>query len=271
MGKEKEESICFKNIRINKGKFINSRLKEINDAMLIDSWLESPDFLLRNDESTYGIEHFVVDQVYLQDFKRSSGRIVDGQLWDTYSENHEDLLSDRFNADKALNSIQEVTQLALDVTTKFDYGVYIQQLTRIYNKHVEKIPRYLERLENYENVKLYFLIELNSLVIPQGQGTIKCFGLREDGANVLIKGNRIIMTYDMLDLFKGQIGVLEGIIIQQYSLLDMKRNMTDEVYIDLTSIEAMKRSLEKQRIDVYRNYCICAPKCKISLNLEDRE
>lgn len=61
MGKEKEESICFENIRINKGKYINSRLKEINDATLVDSWLESPDFLLRNDESTYGIEHFVVD------------------------------------------------------------------------------------------------------------------------------------------------------------------------------------------------------------------
>lgn len=271
MGKEKEESICFRNIRIKKGKYINSCLKEINDATPVDGWLESPDFLLRNDKSTYGIEHFVVDQVYLKDFKRSSGRIVDGQLWDTYSENHEDLISDRFDTDKAINSIQEVTQLALDITTKFDYGVYIQQLTRIFNKHVKKIPRYLERLEKYENVKLYFLIELNSLVIPQGQGTIKCFGQRKDGANVLIKGNRIILTNEMLDLFKEQIGVLEGIIIQQYSLLDMKRGMTDEVYIDLTSTEAMRRSLEKQRIDVYRNYCICAPKCKISLNLEDRE
>ena len=271
MGKEKEESVCFKNIRIKKGKYINSCLRKINDATPVESWLESPDFLLRNDESTYGIEHFVVDQVYLQDFKRSSSRIVDGQLWDTYSENHEDLISDRFDADKALNSIQEVTQLALDITTKFDYGVYIQQFSRIYNKHVEKIPRYLEHIEKYENAKLYFLIELNCLVIPQGQGTIKCFGLREDGANVLIKGNRIVMTNDMLDLFKEQIGVLEGIIIQQYSLLDMKRDMKDEVYIDLTSAEAMRRSLEKQRIDIYKNYYICAPKCKLNLKLEDRE
>ena len=51
----------------------------------------------------------------------------------------------------------------------------------------------------------------------------------------------------------------------------MKRDMKDEVYIDLTSTEAMRRSLEKQRIDVYRNYYICALKCKLNLSLEERE
>ena len=268
MGKEKEENICFDNLKKKRGKYINAQLKRINNAIKVEGWMESPDFLLSDSESTYGIEHFAVDQVYLHDFKRSSGRIVDSQLWKTFNDNHEDLVSKQFKPEKALDNIQETMQLALDITTAFDYKKFMEQFVRIYKKHTEKIPRYQERMKNYDNVQLYFLIEMNSLIIPQSQGFIKCYAIRDDGAKVLVKGNRIIITHDMLGAFEKQIGVLQGIIIQQYALFDLQRDMTAEVYIDLTSREAMKTSLDIQGIDIYKSYYIEAPTCKVNFKLD---
>ncbi len=268
MGKERQEEICFNNLKINSGKYITKSLRELNSAHRIADWEESPDFLAILDNTAFGIEHFTVDQVYIAESNRSTCRLSDENAWDIYGEHHEAQEKGTYKAEEAGKDISELIQCALDYTRQFDYDAFLCHFTRVFEKHVGKIDRYCANMGKYSKIKLYFLIELDSVVFNESHGMIRCYGIRRDGAKIRLAGNGIIITEGMLEVIKKQIGNLEGIILQSYSLLDLLYGMNQMVYLDLRTEMSLAESLKEQRIEVYKSFYIEAPNIELKLEMK---
>lgn len=145
MGKDKQEDICFKNLQSYKrGKYTNAKLGFLKGTTVVDSWSESPDFLVVNNGKAYGIEHFMVDQAYVD--RRAGSRIVNEDAWNMYETYHKALEEKSYNSNNAALALEKVIQNAFDIATLFDYGTCMDQFDRIFDKHVKKIPRYLDNL-----------------------------------------------------------------------------------------------------------------------------
>lgn len=267
MGKDKQEEICFANLLSGKGgKYAKMKLRDFHNSNRIMDWTESPDFLSVIDGKALAVEHFVVDQIYIEN--RSAERIVNERVWTTYELHHSALEEDRFNSEKACQDLGKEIQFALDQAAKFNYDTCLSQFERVFDNHARKIPSYVENLRKYEEKKIYFLIEFNSWFTEKYSGIVKCIAVRMDGGLVSLHGNGIIITTKMIDILKKQIGVLEGVILQSYYSLDLNMALRELIYLDLTSEENLEKSIKEQRIEIYKEYYLLAPKVNLKLDLK---
>ncbi len=268
MSKDKQEKICFSNLYSNiGGKYVSDKLNIIKQAKIIDSWDESPDFLLVDGNNAFGIEHFVFDQTYIE--RRAGSRVVNEETWAIYDIYHKDLEDGAFNSNNAAKDLEKLIQDMVDIATMFDYETCMNQFDRIFNKHAKKIINYMNNLNNYREKNIYFLIEVRSLFINnyKNNTSIKCIAHRKDDAIVDIDVKQVVFTNKMIDIIKNQIGVLKGIVFQNYSFFDLNNKIKSMVFIDTSSIEAFKNSLEKQRIKVYKDYYYNVPRVRTCLNV----
>ncbi len=267
MGKDRQEDICFKNLQSGiGGKYVSRKLKDFRTAVINDAWKESPDFLAIADGKALAVEHFVIDQLYIEN--RAADRVVDERVWGVYGVHHEALINNVFNAEAACADIENELQYALDMATQFDYDNCMDQFDRVFNKHAKKIPTYLDNLQDYQNKDLFFLIEVSSLQIERYSNIIKCLATRNDGGQIKLCGNNVIITQRMIDIVKSQIGVLKGIVFQNYSYVDLNKQMRDMLYLDLSSVESLEESIKAQKIDIYKSFHIYAPKINLKFDLK---
>lgn len=268
MGKEKQEYICFQNLRTKLGgKYVSEKLRDFRYANVVGEWKESPDFVAEFDGVALAVEHFTVDQVYYEN--RSANKVINENMEEMYTIHHEALVNGEFDEDAARRDVEENIQYGIDSLRQFDYEICINQFERIFDKHVNKIPRYMERLNLYSNIKLYFLIEVNPFFITNRGGIVKFNAVRSDGCTVSISGNEIIITANMLEIIRRQVGVLDGVIIQLYSYLNFNKTLKSMIYLDLTSENGLKECIKKQRIVVYKSYSIYPHQINFKINIEN--
>lgn len=266
MSKDKQERVCFENLYSNVGgKYVARRLGFLKKAVVVESWDESPDFLVLEDGKAIGIEHFLFDQTYIEN--RAGSRVKDEETWEVYEKHHEALEKGSYNSDVAAKDIEIIFQDTFDIATYFDFDICMNHFGRIFDNHVGKISKYKVNLNMYEKTELYFLVEVSSLFFSEHRKVIKCLARRPDNALVQVSGNHIIFTDFMIEKIKKQIGVLQGVIFQNYSYYDLDKRIKDMVYLDTTSIEAFEKSLKAQKIQVYKEYFIDVPKIQTKLNL----
>lgn len=267
LGKDKQEIICYNNLNSKiGGKYVTQKLSVLRDAFFVEKWKESPDFLLEKDDVAFGIEHFTVDQVYLKN--RAAGRVANERIMDVYKTHHATLLDEQFDAEAASQDIGNEMQFVFGLTTQFDYEISMNQFERVFDKHVQKIESYRNNLSNYQKMHLFFLIESSSMIFDRYDKFIRCIAVRNDGALVTIAGKGIVITKRMLEIFKKQIGVLDGIILQNYSFIDLEKELKAMVYFDLSSESNFNESIRAQKIQIYEKYYILAPKVNLKINLE---
>lgn len=267
MGKDKQEEVCFANLQAGKGgKYAKKMLRDFRNSKRILEWNESPDFLSMIDGTALAVEHFTVDQIYIEN--RSANRIVNERVWSTYKVHHSALEEDRFDSERACRDIEKEMQFALDQATKFNYETCMSQFERVFDNHARKITSYAENLKKYEKKKVYFLIEFSSWFIEKYSGMVKCMAVRSDGGLVSLHGNGIIITTRMIEILRKQIGILEGVVLQSYSSLDLNMTMREMIYLDLTSEENLEKSIKEQKVEIYKKYYLVAPKVNIKFDLK---
>lgn len=267
MGKDKQEEICFANLQAGKGgKYAKKILRDFRNANRIVEWNESPDFLSTIDGTALAVEHFTIDQIYIEN--RSANRIVNERVWAAYEMHHSALEEDRFNSEMACKDIEKEMQFALDQATKFDYDICMSQFERVFDNHARKITSYAMNLKEYEKKKIYFLIELSSWFIERYSGIVKCMAVRMDGGLVSLHGNGIIITIKMIEILRKHIGMLDGVVLQSYSSLDLNMTMREMIYLDLTSAENLEKSIKEQRLEIYKKYYLVAPKVNLKFDLK---
>ena len=267
MGKDRQEEICFANLKSNiGGKYVTRKLRDFRTAVKIEEWKESPDFLAIADDKALAVEHFVVDQLYIEN--RAADRVIDERIWGVYGAHHEALINNNFDVEAACADIETELQYALDIATQFNYDICMDQFERVFNKHAKKIPTYLDNLQDYQNKDLFFLIEVSSLQIERYSNIIKCLATRNDGGQIKLCGNRVIITQRMIDIIKKQIGVLKGIMFQNYSFVDLKKQIRDMLYFDLSSQESLEESIKAQKIAIYKSFQIYASKINLKFDLK---
>ena len=268
MRKEKQEFICFDNLKTKLGgKYVSDKLRDFRHANVVGDWEESPDFVAEIEGIALAVEHFTVDQVYYEN--RSSNKVINENMEGMYTIHHETLVNDDFDQDAACRDMEENIQNGIDSLRRFEYEICINQFQRIFDKHVKKIPRYKDRLKIYTDIKLFFLIEVNSFFVTNRKGIIKFNAIRDDGCTVSMNGNEIIITDDMLEIIRKQIGVLDGVILQLYSYLNFNKTLKSMIFLDLKTEDGLKESIKKQRIAVYKSYSVFAPKINFKLNIEN--
>lgn len=267
MGKERQEEICFENLKSKKGgKYVSKMLAAFRKGTKIDDWKESPDFIVEVDKKILAVEHFTVDSIYVN--KRSANRMTDEKLWSTYNTHHEALEKGVLDESIACKDLEQDLQFALDVSRTFDYDISMEQFERIFENHVRKIPKYMENLIEYQDKEIYFLIEMSLWWFSRYRGLFDCIAIRKDGGEIRLDGSSIIITEKIVEIMKGQIGILKGIIIQGYTSLDLNKDMKSMVYLDLSSENEFEKSIAKQRIEIYKEYYLSVPKINVKFNLE---
>ncbi len=266
MGKDNQENVCFNNLLSNKGgKYVRNKLKFLKNVESVSSWSESPDFLVVDNGKAIGFEHFLFDQTYIGE--RAGSRVKDEETWKMYEKYHKALIEGTYNSDEAAAALEKVIQRAFDISQLFDYETCMEQFERVFDKHVKKIPDYINNLHAYKEKDLFFLVEVSSLFMSNHTKIIRCVARREDDAVVFLGGNHIVLTERIIRKIESQIGILKGVILQNYSFFDLEKHIEDMVYLDTTSLEALHESIKSQKIQIYKEYFVYAPKIRTKVNL----
>ncbi|PWJ09632.1 hypothetical protein [[Clostridium] innocuum] len=122
---------------------------------------ESPDFILKGDNTSIGIEHFHIDMLYLNKKKHTGlARYTYNDMRALYKRYHDKALDNSFdsqNAKDACKEIEDILNELIDCQNMFDYSFFIKEWERIFNDHYKKRFKYIK---NNGLDKLGFLIEI---------------------------------------------------------------------------------------------------------------
>ena len=150
--KKSLEKICLAKTqkyicRANKG---SKDILELLCGEVIES--ESPDFLIRNGETTIGVEHFMVDTL-IGNKKAARTRLRQSEIKRTFDKYHYKIDE---NEEKALKEIESIVQADIDAVQNFDYRRFIKEFERISIEHSVRVSEY-KRLNNTIS-KMVFLL-----------------------------------------------------------------------------------------------------------------
>ena len=216
---------------------------------------ERPDFLIENQSGTVGVEHFLIDTL-IGKKKAARSRIRKSEIKRTFDKYHDSIEG---NEENALKEIESIVQSDVDAVQNFEYKRFVSEFERIINEHSANVKEYKELHEDIN--KLAFLIEL-----PISKN--KMIGLRRDGTNEEIKGERFPITIDMLRILKGISNTVDYIIISV-----MHENYHNRPFVVYAFGNSnFEESIAPQLKEVYRSFTYdwqTMPfKAKVKLNLE---
>lgn len=223
---------------------------------VIDS--ERPDFLVQNQLGIVGIEHFLIDTL-IGKKKAARSRIRQSEIKRTFNKYHDSIDG---NEEKALKEIESIVQSDVDAIQNFEYNKFISEFERIIDEHLANVKEYKELHEDIS--RLAFLIELP---IPKN----RMIGLRIDGINEEIKGEKFPITIEMLRILKSIANTVDYTIISV--MHENYHNRPFVVYaFDNRNFEDY---IVSQLKEVYRSFTYdwqAMPfKAKVKLNLERSE
>lgn len=162
---------------------------------------ERPDFVLTKDDYRIGIEHFRADTI-LNEHTDSESMKYDGQRKAIFRKHNKTLLNDEFNADDAASDLETSINKSLDAVSKFDYGMFVDNLKDVFNQHADKVSEYKQKCD-----EVWFLIDIgiedNHFTSVLGNGG-------------LIKMNTLPVTDDMLYIFEKHKEISRVIVCSRY-------------------------------------------------------
>ena len=236
--------------RANKG---SKEILELLCGEVIEG--ESPDFIIRNGETTIGVEHFMVDTL-LGNKKAARTRLRQSEIKRTFDKYHNNIDE---NEEEALKEVESIVQADVDAVQNFDYRKFIKEFERISIEHSDRVNEY-KRLNN-EISKILFLIE-----IPISNN--KMIALNQAYHSVEIKGRRFPITTDMLRVLKKVSEMVDYIVISV-----MHENYKESPYVVYAiDCNRFEESIAPQINEVYYSFTYdweTNPfKTKLKLNLE---
>lgn len=217
---------------------------------------ERPDFLIKNDKETIGVEHFLIDTL-IGEKKASRSRLRQSEINRTFNRFHDDLDG---NEEKALRSIESIVQADVDAVQKFDYGKFIKEFERIVNDHVSKVGDY-KKIQG-TSFKTMFLIE-----IPIAKN--KMIGINRKFDKEIIKGRRFPITDEMLRILRRISADVDYIVIS--SMHENYKTISFAVYT--FDCKCFEESIAPQVNDIYYKFTydwqLSPIKAVVELNLEE--
>lgn len=139
-----------------------------------------PDILLIDDKFIYGIEHFEFD-----DYKRnggSTGRAFLSKKEKDFKKNFSKINFE--NNDSNFSYYKESYDMSKEESLKVGYNYFVDNFLYGFNQHYEKIEDYKKNIEKYllknklqREIKIYFLIENSSPLMPFCDGSDEYNGL----------------------------------------------------------------------------------------------
>ena len=222
---------------------------------------ERPDFILKDGNRTYLLEHFMVDFCY--DGKKnnqSESRRASREILDIFRKYHDSSIGTIKDSDidEAVSVIEGEINKITNLVKKFDYEKYVQAFRRVFTEHYKRITEYRKNSEiTSDDDKVGFLIEFHCDTC--------LMNAIFNGSVVYLKGAHkpFPMTHDIIRLFR-EASDLDFIILSQFD----EGVTTDAKSVRVFEPRNIEKSLEIQKISVYDQVFYLDVTKNIKLNVE---
>lgn len=239
-------------------KYINSLVPICNEDFIF-AQNERPDFIANCLDTTYGVEHFMVDFCFdgpnnnQSQSKRTSSNI--SSIFRKYHDPDIGTIADE-NIDSAGKDIEEQINVLSNISRSFNYDSYVSAFRQVFERHYKNIEAYKTNI-NSVKVKIGFLIELHcdtSLMYAMWNGSVVDFSSHRKA---------FPLTKDIYELFSSA-KELSFIILSQFDegvSLEAKN-------VRIFDPNNMDRSVEEQNIRIYDSIFYPDIKKNISFNIK---
>lgn len=240
-------------------KYINSLIPICDEHFVVDS-SERPDFVAHFKDSSYLIEHFMIDICYDgPQNNQSQSRLFSHEVSGIFKRYHDPEIGTIRDESigEATKEIEETANRILNIPLSFDYEKYVESFRRVFNHHYEQIDSYLlNKCIKNSDIKVGFMIELHCDTI--------LMNATKNNSNVYFRGKKkeFPLTKEIVDMFESA-NKLDFIILSQFN---------EGVSIESSGVHVyeprnMKKSLEVQGITVFDKVFYTKIRKKINLNI----
>ncbi len=260
--KKQLELRCLETTKDYVKRHVNSREKKYFNSIVPINYgevmpAERPDFIIKADDFTYLIEHFMVDFCYDgRAHNQSQSKLANSEIMGIYNEYHDPTIGTIKDErmEEATEKIEHSLNRVMDLPNRFNYFEYVEGFRTIFSKHYERIEEYKKKAEG--KIKIGFLIEFHR--------EAHILVAERNGLKEIFKGQRkeFPLTKEIYEIVANA-KELDFVIISQYD---------EGVPIEAKDVKIYEprniaESLQKQKIVVYDRVYYESIKANIHLNL----
>lgn len=146
--KDKEQKCLESVISYINNRLVKKTYKYINSIIPMGSEYiksERPDFIMEFDDTSFLVEHFMIDYCYDGPSKnQSQSKLAQRDIGKIYSKYHDSELGTirDDDIDMAANDIEQKINNMIKLSDRFDYTDYVKAFYKVFHEHYKRISEY---------------------------------------------------------------------------------------------------------------------------------